>query len=62
MVLARILDALKLDFVNAVAKHGVVAAEYILVKLSDNVRKQFLQFLDVVLPIFNNYNLNKEMQ
>lgn len=63
MVVSRILEqynALKLFFTDAVANKDILAAETILLKLNDNVTKLFLQFLDFILPIFNN--LNKEMQ
>lgn len=63
MVVSRILEqynVLKLFFTDAVANRDILAAENILAKLNDAVTKMFLQFLDFILPIFNN--LNKEMQ
>lgn len=63
MVVSRILEQyepLKLFFTDAVASNDVLAAENILTRLRDPVTKLFLQFLDFVLPVFNN--LNKEMQ
>lgn len=61
---SRILEqypALKLYFIDAVASQKeLLIATNILNKLNDPVSLLFLQFLDFVLPIFNQ--LNKEMQ
>ncbi|XP_031348207.1 uncharacterized protein LOC116174429 [Photinus pyralis] len=62
-VIVRILEqygALQLFFTDAVNQNDVIAAENILQKLRDPTTKLFLQFLEFVLPYFNN--LNREMQ
>lgn len=60
----RILDqfsALKLFFIDQVSNNDhLLAAENILQKLHDPTTLLFLEFLDFVLPLFND--LNKEMQ
>ena len=59
----RVLDqlpALILFFTHAVSEDKLLAAETILQKLNDPAAKLYLEFLDFVLPFFND--LNKEMQ
>lgn len=53
-------NALVLFFTDAAISERVLAAENILNDLRDPLTKPFLQFLQFVLPLFNN--LNKEMQ
>lgn len=63
MVVSRILEqygALILYFTDAVSSNDLLIAENILSKLNDPVTKLFLQFLDFIIPFFEN--LNKEMQ
>lgn len=62
-VVSRILEQyrpLQLYFTDAVAKNDILATENILTKLNDPTVKLFLEFLDFILPFFNN--LNKNMQ
>lgn len=54
------LPALKLFFTNAVLEDHLLAAESILEKLRNPVVQLYLEFLDYVLPLFND--LNTEMQ
>ena len=54
------LPALKLFFIHAASEDRLLAAETILQKLNDPAAKLYLEFLDFVLPFFND--LNKEMQ
>lgn len=63
MAVSRILEqyeALRLYFTDAVANNDALASQSILEKLNEGVTKLFLQFLDFILPVFNN--LNKDMQ
>lgn len=53
-------SALKLFFIDQVSKNDLLASENILQKLQDPTTLLFLEFLDFVLPLFNQ--LNKEMQ
>lgn len=62
-VVCRILEqygALQLYFTDAVSRNDVLAVDNILSKMNDPTTKLFLQFLEFILPFFNN--LNKEMQ
>lgn len=54
------LPALKLFFTQAALEDRLMAPESILQRLNDPLGKLYLEFLDHVLPIFND--LNKEMQ
>lgn len=62
-VVKRLLEqfpALKLFFTSAVLEDRLLAAESILLKLNNPVTQLYLEFLDFVLPLFND--LNCEMQ
>lgn len=62
-VVSRLLEqyhALQLYFRDAVFSHRILAAETILEKLNDPTNKMYLQFLEFILPLFND--LNKRMQ
>ena len=54
------LPALQLFFTKAALEDRVIAADTILQRLHDPFSKLYLEFLDFVLPFFND--LNKEMQ
>lgn len=55
-----IRKALQLFFMDAASQRDLLATESISNKLNDPTAKLFLQFLDFILPFFNN--LNREMQ
>ena len=62
-VVSRLLeqyDALQLYFTGAALSERILAAESILNKLRDPANKLYLQFLEFILPLFND--LNKKMQ
>lgn len=62
-VVSRLLeqyDALQLYFTSAALSDRILAAESILDKLKDPANKLYLQFLEFILPLFND--LNKKMQ
>ncbi|XP_066990850.1 zinc finger protein 862-like [Macrobrachium rosenbergii] len=63
MVVSRLLEqfeALILYFTNAVWEDRILAAQSILDNLKDPRNRLYLEFLDFILPYFNN--LNKQMQ
>jgi hypothetical protein len=53
-------EALKLYFIDAVTNDQLDSSSNILEKLTDLSYKAFLQFLEFILPVFNN--LNRQMQ
>lgn len=62
-VVSRLLeqyDALQLHFTGVALSDRILAAESILDKLRDPANKLYLQFLEFILPLFND--LNKKMQ
>lgn len=65
MVVARLLEqyeALKLYFTGAVLDDQLLACENILQKLNDPATRLYLQFLDFILPLFNNLNLKMQSE